>query len=880
MGTFRIFVFVAALAIAASSSAATIGGLISDSTGAALPATRVTLKALATGQETTVETDASGRYTFNVPLSGSYLVIVTRSGFSDAARTVVIEQPEATVDLPISMALGVMSDQVTVTSNRSEREVRQIPLHVESMSRAGLEQANVLSTGDALAGAVNVQPVGSGPFLVRPRLRGLDSTRMLVLVDGERLNTARQATDRTGAEVGLISPDSINRIEIINGAGTLMYGSDALAGTVNIITNETGFTPSRQLLYGFNGFYSSNENGMRGTVTLGGSSPRATFRIQAGAEKYDNYKAGSIDSEDTRPLYADGTLRQADTIDTNFGFNFRAFPDPFNQPFVRTSNEILNSQAEGKFVNASGVVKLGDRRTLRVRYQSRRMDDVGFPDFEQPFFFNDTSLPYSNLDKISARYEAQALTPWLANLSLTGYYQRTERLLRTTLPVQFPAPTATTFFPISVFRLDILSDTEQRVWTPGVDFNAVIVPAKNHLLTTGVSFYRDRSSDRRTTTTQMSLVGQVAMGARGPAPTVFPSPVALGAPTIAHPVRVPDASLRDIAIFAQDEWRVQPSLSLVAGLRGDFYTVMSEATPGYDVQAVIGNATPAIDQSKLPDPNGATYARHALTGDIGLVANPDGVFNPFVRFGRSFRHPNLEEMLFAGTATSGSLLPNVTVEPETGNNFDAGVKVRAGSFSGGAFFFYNQYQNFIAQDLVVASNASGPLAQARNFGDVRVTGLELSGAMPITMRPGVLTLTGSAALTRGTILEGTDPLDNSSLADTPFDNITPSKAIANARFTQSRGRWWVEYGVRTQGDVTRVAATLLESPFLIAQDLLSLDGFAVQRAGAGLNLSSGRNRIGVAFAVENLTDRYYREQFQFAPARGRTFTIGLNVGAF
>ena len=880
MGTFRIFVFVAALAIAASSSAATIGGLISDSTGAALPATRVTLKALATGQVTTVETDASGRYTFNVPLSGSYLVIVTRSGFSDAARTVVIEQPEATVDLPISMALGVMSDQVTVTSNRSEREVRQIPLRVETMSRAGLEQANVLSTGDALAGAVNVQPVGSGPFLVRPRLRGLDSTRMLVLVDGERLNTARQATDRTGAEVGLISPDSINRIEIINGAGTLMYGSDALAGTVNIITNETGFTPSRQLLYGFNGFYSSNENGMRGTVTLGGSSPRATFRIQAGAEKYDNYKAGSIDSEDTRPLYADGTLRQADTIDTNFGFNFRAFPDPFNQPFVRTSNEILNSQAEGKFVNASGVVKLGDRRTLRVRYQSRRMDDVGFPDFEQPFFFNDTSLPYSNLDKISARYEAQALTPWLANLSLTGYYQRTERLLRTTLPVQFPAPTATTFFPISVFRLDILSDTEQRVWTPGVDFNAVIVPAKNHLLTTGVSFYRDRSSDRRTTTTQMSLVGQVAMGARGPAPTVFPSPVALGAPTIAHPVRVPDASLRDIAIFAQDEWRVQPSLSLVAGLRGDFYTVMSEATPGYDVQAVIGNATPAIDQSKLPDPNGATYARHALTGDIGLVANPDGVFNPFVRFGRSFRHPNLEEMLFAGTATSGSLLPNVTVEPETGNNFDAGVKVRAGSFSGGAFFFYNQYQNFIAQDLVVASNASGPLAQARNFGDVRVTGLELSGAMPITMRPGVLTLTGSAALTRGTILEGTDPLDNSSLADTPFDNITPSKAIANARFTQSRGRWWVEYGVRTQGDVTRVAATLLESPFLIAQDLLSLDGFAVQRAGAGLNLSSGRNRVGVAFAVENLTDRYYREQFQFAPARGRTFTIGLNVGAF
>ena len=75
-------------------------------------------------------------------------------------------------------------------------------------------------------------------------------------------------------------------------------------------------------------------------------------------------------------------------------------------------------------MNVSGLVKLGDRRSLRVRYQRRRMDDVGFPDFAQPYFFNATSLPHSNLDQVSARYEAQAVTPWLANLSLTAYYQR------------------------------------------------------------------------------------------------------------------------------------------------------------------------------------------------------------------------------------------------------------------------------------------------------------------------------------------------------------------------------------------------------------------------------------------------------------------------
>jgi outer membrane receptor protein involved in Fe transport len=80
--------------------------------------------------------------------------------------------------------------------------------------------------------------------------------------------------------------------------------------------------------------------------------------------------------------------------------------------------------------------------------------------------------------------------------------------------------------------------------------------------------------------------------------------------------------------------------------------------------------------------------------------------------------------------------------------------------------------------------------------------------------------------------------------------------------------------------VTRVTPTLLDSPFAIAQDLLSLDGFTVQRVGWGLNLTRGRERLGLTFAIENLANTYYREHFQFAPSRGRTFTVGISAGAF
>lgn len=877
----RVFaVLLTAWLLAAPAMAATVSGIVADSTGGVLGGATVVLRGVATGQERTVETNSEGRFSIDTPTPGTYLVIVRRDGFSEAARTVTIEDASSLVDLAVQLEVGVVSAQVSVTANRAERETRTLPLHVESVSRAAVEQANTLSTGDALAALPNITPVGNGPFGVRPRLRGLDSTRMLVLVDGERLNTARQATDRTGAETGLISPDAISRVEIVNGAGTLMYGSDALAGTVNIITNEPTFSPDRRLVYGVNGLYSSNENGRRGTATFGVTAPRYAVRVQAGIESYDNYKSGTFTTEDTRPLFASGQLKQADTIDNNFGFSFKAFPESFNTPFVRTDREILNSGAQGNFINLSGLFRVGERRTVRLRYQRRRMEDIGFPDFAQPYFFNATSLPFSNLDRASARYEAQAVTPWLANLSVTAHYQKTDRELQNVLPVQFPVPTAVSFFPISVMHLDILSNTQQRVWTPGVDIQAVLLPAKHHVLTTGFTFYRDRSSDRRRTSTQTSLLGQVVLGARGPAAVVLPTPQLLGPPSLATPVRVPDASLQDIAVFAQDEWKLLPKVSLMAGLRGDFYDVVTRNTPGYDINAVVAGAKPAIDPSTLPDPNGATYARNALTGDIGLVANDGGFVSPFLRYGRSYRHPNLEEMLFAGPATAGSIAPNVKVKPETGHNFDAGAKFSRGRLSGGAYYFLNQYSDFVVQDLAIATTSAGPLAQATNYANVRIGGLELQADAPLNLFGGVLTLSGSAAYTRGTITKGTNPLNGSALDGTPADNITPLKVVGNTRFTEPGGRWWAEYGIRTQTKVNRITPTLLTSPFTVAQDFLSLDGFTVQRLGAGMRLSRQRERLSLNVAVENLTDRYYREQFQFAPSRGRTFTVGISTGAF
>ena len=147
--------------------------------------------------------------------------------------------------------------------------------------------------------------------------------------NGPDTNSLFESADRVDFEVELsggcggpyvmsvisgILPDGIGRLEIVNGAGTLLYGSDALAGTINIVTNEPTFSERRRFLYGFDGYFSSNEDGGRGTVTLGVTAPRYAIRFQGGAEDYEDYRSGNIDVEDTRPLFASGQLRQVDAI--------------------------------------------------------------------------------------------------------------------------------------------------------------------------------------------------------------------------------------------------------------------------------------------------------------------------------------------------------------------------------------------------------------------------------------------------------------------------------------------------------------------------------------------------------------------------------------
>jgi hemoglobin/transferrin/lactoferrin receptor protein len=308
--------------------------------------------------------------------------------------------------------------------------------------------------------------------------------------------------------------------------------------------------------------------------------------------------------------------------------------------------------------------------------------------------------------------------------------------------------------------------------------------------------------------------------------------------------------------------------------------VATKETPGYTVDSLIQGASPAIDLSTLPDIHGQSIERKALTGDFSVILRPTDRLSFAARFGRSYRHPNLEELLFAGPATVGNIVPNIKVGPERGNNLDFTLKLRTRRFEGSIGYFNNTYKGFISTEIVSQTSPTNSLSQAINFTDVRIQGMEADVESPLTLGRAVFNFFGNLAYNHGQVIRGSNPLTGQSLAGTPQDNITPFKAVSGLRLTDSKARYWAEYSNRIQTHVNRVAPTLINSPFLIAQDLFGLYGFTLHRLAWGLDWKREAYKIGLSLGIENLGNKYYREQFQFAPARGRSLTVGIHIHSF
>lgn len=873
-------------------------GRVTDQTGAALAGATVTIRNVATEAERATVTNGEGEYEFPSLSIGIYRIKVQSPGFSDAFRSVTIAEPGEVLQVNFELSLGGIAEVLTVTASRGERDVLEVPARTAVMTEELLQRENPTTTGDALLRLPSLTPVNSGPYLVRPRLRGLDSTRLILMVDGERLNTSRVATDRAGPEIGLVDPSQIKAVEVVHGAGSALYGTDALSGTINIITDMPEAVDDGLHIGGsVNGFFSSNETGRRGTAKLDVAGRQFAVRGSVMLERYPNYHAGKPFNETSEPVVIPVTVfsntprTNPDVLKPPPGHViqqvfFGVVPDPFNEPFTRTSSEIANSQSHGSNLSLTARFFPVEGQSLRLKLTQRRTALTGFPDFKQPFFFQIINLPFSDLDKVSLRYEGTGLASWLARVSAGGYWQDQDRMLQNDISVRGVSESDIPNFD-TLTRVDILSRTRQDVKSFGFDANVGLLLGLKNMLTLGVDYFRDHSRDSRFTLVDVTIIG----AANRETGAFFPlnAPVVTG--VVGHPQRVPISNFQNVAFFAEDEFDIFRWMRILGSIRVDRISVETVPTPGYEPRIPVSD--PPLDPSAFPAPSGITLKRTATTGSLGFVFRPTPVMSITARIGRSFRHPNLEELFFFGPATIGAIVPNTKVKPETGVNVDVGVKVRTSRFAGELSYFNNTFMNFISTEITTVSNNdpefgdAQPISQAGNFfRRLRIQGVEASWEYPLPFRGTTFTWYGNLSYLRGEILNGEAVLRTREgigvvdVSHQPADNITPFKSVVGLRWNDHANRLWWDYNVRSQTHVNRVSPLLADSPFLIPQDLFGLYGFSVHTLRGGYNFHTEHYTVGLTVGLENLGNKFYREQFQFAPARGRSFTLGINVRFF
>ncbi len=196
-------------------------------TGEALAGASVYIADLKTGAVTNNE----GNFLISNISPGRHLIEVSFVGYSTHTEYLEIS---GDIQKDFALSASIMeNNEVVITGVSTATQIRRTPTPVTVVKRQDLIKISSTNLVDAISRNPGVAQISSGPAISKPVIRGLGYNRLIVMNDG-----VRQEGQQWGDEHGIeIDEYSVSKIEILKGPASLMYGSDAMAGVINILTN-------------------------------------------------------------------------------------------------------------------------------------------------------------------------------------------------------------------------------------------------------------------------------------------------------------------------------------------------------------------------------------------------------------------------------------------------------------------------------------------------------------------------------------------------------------------------------------------------------------------------------------------------------------------
>jgi outer membrane receptor protein involved in Fe transport len=902
-------------------SGATLAGTIADENGAVVINAEVQMLSMASGRPFKTKSDSVGKYELTGLPLGSYQASVRSEGFAIATGVVTLRRVGLYRE-DFLLVPGVIESSITVTAAKGNARVAaETPQVVTISDSLQIDERRPSSTLQAIERAPNLTPVLANPALERPRLRGLASNRVLIILDGDRLNNSR-SDPTSGVSPSVVDVTQLQSAEVLSGAGSSLYGSDAMAGIINLVTETPAQTDRPRLGLRFNGDFHTNGRFRHGAAVVNWSEKRFALRVGGSLFREADYHAGdrSISLGDVVQL---GTLAtdMGNAIGNSVARTYAVWSLPARAEIPNGQGHGFNDQVDLWFFS-------GTKQSVRYRQLNSQHQNLGFsfsaPPFDQRTQFNS----FRRLDKYGLRYEGRELTRWLPRVELGGYRQKysfpdgtiTSPIVRDSSFTFAPDPNAPQNLLAvltgnrSTFTNANLSANKNSITTYAFDAQATFAPSFGTLLTSGISYLSDSSADEFSRTDLVAPFNIVTGRASNP-----------------------DAVYKNWGWFNLLEYEPSRWLRLTVGLRVDRWSTAARVTQGFPLG--VESTLLDVSFSKLianPGPintagtvgivdlikgrKGITTNRTVVTGNAGIVIRLRQGINSYFRWGSSYREPGITERYllrdFGDPTFSVLVIPNTTLKPEQGSNYDVGVKVQRAKWNAQAGYFLNDLSDFVgsafAPPLFVPADPSRGLnpispffpfhgvlyVQRTNTARARIRGFEASyeASLPLG-HAGTITPFGTLGWLKGSNLTpdqntlkliaqfynrtNTPAPLSASASDTPLSSITPFRMIDGVRLDSPKRRWFGEYEVRYQARVTR--ADPLDLAAAISSQygtLASLNPITVYTLRGGYSYAKENYRASFTVGIENLTNRLYFEQFQTAPAPGRSLVFGTTLELF
>lgn len=581
-----------------------------------------------------------------------------------------------------------------VTATKTQLEKKEVPVAVEVVTAQKIKDLGAYSVQDALRLASNVDVQDNGMTGNQVMLRGNDTMHTLILIDGKRMAAENTQSSQNAYELKRINIADVERIEVIRGNGSALYGSDAMGGVINIITKKAT-TPSMSIA-----MHTGSKDEATSFSYASGRQGKVAVKIGGGIEKVRKIDSGVYKSYSTSGKQKDAIGKYNDASTTNMygtrrflntGINY-AFDDNHDLDFTMN---FMREQLKSDSWNSYGA-----------DYTNCQMTTLGG-------FIND--MMHVDLKSMPS----EAANAWLARMSgmLGGTYTVDD------LDMSMPNPMTIQHYPMrslhfydnnrSDFSLGFNGKDGKHDYNVRAYFSELRKENTSHYINLNTNTKKDVDFDQNNYK-QLVIEGKdsykmddnntLTWGAEYKKDTMDGTHLRDSGSNLKYltinGITKPssEVSSETVALYLQDELRVGNKLLLIPAVRVDHHDSFGTHT------------SPKI---------GVTYS---MSDNARIKAN----------YGKGYRAPTLYE-LYSKMEKSGMapmtvhVLGNPDLNPETSTNFDFGFETELGKLNSKITYFHNDIKNMIdGDDYTGPETITNPGIWSKyvNYGKVKISGLE------------------------------------------------------------------------------------------------------------------------------------------------------------